>query len=75
MIRWSSRPSWGVTSRWGTPTSTAWSGRAFARARDIVDLAIYVGDKKVITLVGVLDLEQVLVHINRFDVLGHSSSR
>jgi hypothetical protein len=62
-----------VTVGYADIDSMEWTG--FRKGTGYRDLAIYVGDKKVITLVGVLDLEQVLVHINRFDVLGHSSSR
>ena len=62
-----------VTVGYADIESMEWTG--FRKGTGYRDLAIYVGGRKVVTLVGVLDLEQVLVRINRFDVLGRSSSR
>ncbi|MGL5173579.1 MAG: hypothetical protein ACRC75_06975 [Olsenella sp.] len=62
-----------VTVGYADIESMEWTG--FRKGTGYRDLAIYVGGRKVVTLVGVLDLEQVLVRIHRFDVLGRSSSR
>ncbi len=48
-----------------------WSG--FRRASGYRNLDIYVDGGRAAHIDGSIDLEQVLMHIDRFDVLGHSS--
>ena len=36
------------------------------------NLSVYVGGKHVATLLGILDIDQILMRINRFDVLDHA---
>lgn len=48
-----------------------WSG--FRKASGYRNLDVYVDGSQVVRLSGTVDIEQVLLHIDRFDVLGHAS--
>ena len=49
----------------------AWSG--IRAGTGYQNLSVYVGGKHVATLLGILDIDQILMRINRFDVLEHAA--
>lgn len=48
----------------------AWSG--IRAGTGYQNLSVYVGNRHVATLLGILDMDQILMRINRFDVLDHA---
>ena len=61
-----------VSVRYADISKMEWSG---VRTRSgFRNLAVFVGDNRVITLWGGLDLEQILMRIDRFDALARSSN-
>ena len=49
----------------------AWTG--IRAGTGYQNLSVYVGDKRVAVLLGILDIDQILMRINRFDVLEHAA--